>query len=344
MKTFSRALLLATGLLLLATPAWAVEMDWVFVGNPSNPPKLPPGCWSSRTPDSSAKCGVVTYDYWIGTYEVTNTQYAAFLNAKAASDPYELYNPEMESNPRGGGIVREGSDGSYSYSVKAGFEDRPATWVSFFDAVRFVNWLDNGQAAGDTETGAYTLLGGTAIPSNWQTIVREPTAIAFLPNEAEWWKAAYFDPVSETYFDYPTRSNTPPTCSAPTSAPNSANCGLVVGDTTDVGSYPNSASPYGTFDQAGNVWEWTEETYEFFPPGSEGLRLLVSGGARTPADELEWSWWFLEVPSEDFWTYGFRVGTYDPEILALRVIPEPGTSLLLMAGLAALAARSSRRG
>ena len=28
--------------------------------------------------------------------------------------------------------------------------------------------------------------------------------------------------------------------------------------TTVVGEFQNSASPYGTFDQGGNVWEWTE--------------------------------------------------------------------------------------
>ena len=29
-------------------------------------------------------------------------------------------------------------------------------------------------------------------------------------------------------------------------------------DLTSVGSYPGSASPYGTFDQGGNVFEWNE--------------------------------------------------------------------------------------
>ena len=28
--------------------------------------------------------------------------------------------------------------------------------------------------------------------------------------------------------------------------------------TTVVGEFQNSASPYGTFDQGGNVWEWNE--------------------------------------------------------------------------------------
>ena len=49
-----------------------------------------------------------------------------------------------------------------------------------------------------------------------------------------------------------------PICAAPSSTPGTANCSSAVGDTTDVGSYTGGASPYGTFDQGGNVGEWTE--------------------------------------------------------------------------------------
>ena len=37
----------------------------------------------------------------------------------------------------------------------------PVNYVDFYDALRFANWMNNGQGNGDTETGAYTLLGGT---------------------------------------------------------------------------------------------------------------------------------------------------------------------------------------
>ena len=43
------------------------------------------------------------YAYSISKYEVTNTQYAEFLNAKAASDPLGLYSTSMGSDAIFGG-------------------------------------------------------------------------------------------------------------------------------------------------------------------------------------------------------------------------------------------------
>ena len=63
-----------------------VVIDLTYVGNPGNPDDDPPGDFIG---------GGVNYNYQIGTYEVTGSQYTEFLNAKAASDPYGLYNTYM---------------------------------------------------------------------------------------------------------------------------------------------------------------------------------------------------------------------------------------------------------
>jgi hypothetical protein len=90
-----------------------------------------------------------------------------------------------------GGIARSGSPGSYTYSATPGRQNKPVNFITPFDAMRFVNWLHNGQGSGSTETGAYTLLGGTPTPSN-DLVERNPGATVFLTSDAEWYKAAYY--------------------------------------------------------------------------------------------------------------------------------------------------------
>ena len=229
-----------------------VTIDWVPIGNPGN---------AADTPSSNcyaASCGSVSYAYQISKYEVTNPQYAEFLNAKAAQDPLSRYSTSMGSDATHGGITRSGVSGSYTYAVKSGFANKPVNYVSFYDSLRFSNWLNNGQGSGNTETGAYTLLGETAIPSNGLTVTRNAGASIFLTSENEWYKAAYHSP-GGVYFDYPAGTDTTTVCATPTATANRANCNFAVGAATAVGAYTGSASPYGTYDQGGNFWEWNEQ-------------------------------------------------------------------------------------
>lgn len=73
--------------------------------------------------------GAVGYEYGIGRYEISIDQYAAFLNAVAASDPNDLYSTEaMGLNTAG--IARIGPDGlSSCRSMTTGksFKPRPTT-------------------------------------------------------------------------------------------------------------------------------------------------------------------------------------------------------------------------
>jgi formylglycine-generating enzyme required for sulfatase activity len=270
--------------------------------------------------------GAVAYTYRISKYEVTNAQYVEFLNAVAVTDdPNGLYNTEM-TNSFGGGITRSGTPGSYSYAPIAGREMMPVNFVSFWDSLRFANWLHNGEGAGaqdaaTTEDGAYTIT-PQGVADN--TTLRNAGARIVLPDFDEWYKAAYHSALgvqATDWFNYPTGTDTLPTCGAPTSAPNHANCGDPSGDVTPVGSYSGSASPWGTFDQGGNVHEWNEAVNEF----GDG-REIRGGSYQDSPIATSAGFPFSDLPSNETRVEGFR----------LVMIPEPSTGLLLALGLLGL--------
>ncbi len=295
-------------------PASAVTINTVPVGNPGNTADT-----EVMIQDGTTGYGSVSYNYRIGTHEVTNSQYAEFLNAKAASDPLALYSPFMGNVSDIGGITRSGSSPSFTYATIAGRGDKPVNHVTWYDTIRFANWLHNGQGSGDTETGAYTLLGGTPTPSNGLSITRNAGATWFLTSEDEWYKAAYHknDGVTGNYFDYPTASNTAPTAEAPPGGSNSANYWPTLSDLTDVGAYTGSDSPYGTFDQGGNAWEWNEALI------SGTFRGIRGGVPDFSSDPLLSSYRGDDFnPAFDFSVWGFRLAT----------IPEPSSAVLAIVG------------
>jgi MYXO-CTERM domain-containing protein len=222
-----------------------VVIPTVPVGNPGNAPESTP----------NGPYGGVAYPYAIGSTEVTNGQYAAFLSAVGAADPNGLYNTSMAG--AFGGITRAGSPGSYSYATVPGRANNPVNFVSFWDAARFANWLHNGQPSGPqsnatTEDGAYTLT-PAGIANN--TVTRNAGWQWAVTSSNEWYKAAYYQPAaqggdSDNYWLYPTSSNTAPTGLQANYLPSGIN------DTTAVASYaPNFV---GAYDMAGNVYEWSD--------------------------------------------------------------------------------------
>lgn len=289
--------------ILFASVAQAVVIETVSVGDAGNT-----GVTYPLGTHSSTAFGGVATNFEIGKYEVTNTQYAAFLNAvdPSAGNALSLYSTSMSSDfYKGfehGGINKTLSNASGSrYVVKSGHGNRPVNFVNWYDAVRFTNWLHNGQGSGDTETGAYTLTSNkpypTPTPYNGDnkpnqddvTIVRNAGALWFLPTDNEWHKAAYYDPgkatglvgdtgANDKYWIYPTQNNIKPAAQGPAGGSNSANYNNAVKKTTDVGAYLTSVSHYGTFDQGGNVFEWVESGSVSNATLDPGFKRHIRGG------------------------------------------------------------------
>jgi formylglycine-generating enzyme required for sulfatase activity len=265
----------------LAIPAPAALPRMVRVGSPGNPADL------------EGK-GAVVYEYQIGAYEVTNAEYTAFLNAVAKSDsPYKLYDIRMSTGLLGG-IDRTGSPGAYVYAPKPGFANKPVVYVTFYNALRYCNWLHNGgQAGSSTEFGAYRLLG--SIPPNTSKLRRNFGARYFLPNEDEWHKAAYYDPEPKAallgnYWDYAIRSQ-------------SANSSQIavggLAGLVDVDK-PGLKSYFGTYGQNGNAAEWSESV-------TEGERLVLGGGVASDWAFPDKAVSILTDPAEVAMDCGFRI-------------------------------------
>ena len=322
-----KQLFLLVSLAVASSPTWAdVTIGWVPVGNPGNTADTPENC-----ANAPADCGSVPYAYYISKYEITNAQYAELLNAVDAvgSNTLALYSAGMGSDASNGGIsLVPGNASGSKYVVKTGFGNKPVTYVSFYDALRFANWLNNGQGSAATETGAYTI---TADGITNSTITRNVGATVFLPSENEWYKAAYFDGTS--YFDYPAGFDAETTCAIPGATPNTANCNPGPYTVTAVGAYPGSASPYGTFDQGGNVFEWSDEIVSGFLPAS---RVRRGGSWKGGVNYLRVVSAVVNAPMNKTDDVGFRVASR---------VPEPGPGLLGMTavlGMALLRKRTAK--
>lgn len=310
MRPFASFCLVSVPLVFATLPATAatVVIDTVPVGNAGNGGELSGPVAGGTGVD--ALVGGVSYDYLIGACEVTNSQYVGLLNAVDATgaNPLGLYNADMASEALGGIVYLPGSPDGGKYITKPGREDMPVNYVSWYDAIRFANWLHNGQGSSDTEVGAYTIEGGTPEPSNGLSITRNADAEWFLPNENEWYKAAYHknDGVTSNYFDYPTSSDTTPTAETPPGGSNSANYNYAVGDATEVGAYTNSNSPYGTFDQGGNLYEWNETIISGTNRGTRGGRWASFSGPNPLWAAVRGSG---ALPAGESSTRGFRVAS-----------------------------------
>jgi formylglycine-generating enzyme required for sulfatase activity len=271
--------------------------------------------------DTDTGFGAVGYEYKIAKNETTIAQYATFLNAVAKTDTYALYSTSM-INSSINGISRSGVSGSYTYTVNPGSGNKPITYVNWFDAARFANWMHNGQPEGaqdalSTENGAYPLLGKTS-----GIVAKNSGAKVWIPSENEWYKAAYYDPNKGGagvggYWLHANRSAVMTSNTIGVAgASNHLNTdgyavytGGISWGITDVGAYgTNSESAYGTNDQAGNVTKWSDGVSDDLP-----WRVIRGGAWDYHSDSLSSTQSREEAPtSAQIFNLGFRVASSLP--------------------------------
>ena len=148
------------------------EIEFVTIGNPGN---------SADTTGSPNPAGSVPYEYRIGKFEISE-------------DVID------KANTLGGLGLTYISRGA----------DKPPIYIDWFEAAKFVNWLNGSTPAYKFVSGNFQLWQPGDAGYDPNNLYRNSLAKYVLPSMDEWYKAAYYDP-SGVYYDYPTGSDTAPT-------------------------------------------------------------------------------------------------------------------------------------
>ena len=213
--------------------------------------------------------------------------------------------------------------------------NRPATGVSWNEAARFVNWLNT--STGNQAAYKFTTGGPNDNIALWNSgdagfdasnPFRNSLAKYVLPTFDEWYKAAYYDPTSDTWFFFPNGSNSAPLPVAGGTTANTAVFGQSDGtgpaDVTNAGGL----SPFGIMGLGGNVAEWQETENDLVnnsPSSARGVRggvwfqFIVSGMASVQRS-------FINSPATGTNSIGFRVASISS---AASAVPEPSSFLLM---------------
>ncbi len=213
-------------------------------------------------PDASPAREIFVSTFCLDVYEVTNAQFAAFMNAQAQAG---LVNQDAEGQPLFDfedadddvpERILDGGDGTYT--VQPGYEDHPVTEVYHWSGEAFCGALGKR-----------------------------------LPTEAEWEKAAsgpekWTWPWGEAMMDCSLANIRP----GPEGLdPEGNEIPPCVDDTTPVGTYTTAPGPYGHYDLGGNVAEWVHDWYQEHYYGE-------SPDTDPQGPDTGWSTSFPEGPAE----------------------------------------------
>ena len=251
---------------------------------------IPAGTFTMGSPTTEVSRGsdevehqVTLSAFRMSKYEITNSQYAAFLNAKGIGSDGKYAAGAYPTQ-----ALIYASSGSYDWGLHyntnkwepvAGYENHPVIEVSWYGATEFATY-----AGGTLPTEAqweYAARGGTTTPFN--------TGACLSNAQANYHWAYPYNTCTNTITTYP-------------------------GTTQTVGSY--TANAYGLHDMYGNVWEWCSDWYDAVPTTSQtnptgattgSYRVRRGGSWRRTSQECRSAFRGNRYPSNDSDDLGFRV-------------------------------------
>jgi formylglycine-generating enzyme required for sulfatase activity len=276
----------------------------VGAGTPGTDPNVTPaepdrvyGYYEEISRETQHKV-TLTQDYYMSKYQITNAQYAAYLNE------VEVGSSGAKADIQGGQILIVASRGSYDWGLHhngsrwepvATYENHPVIFVTWYGAKAYAEW-----AGGDLPTEAQwerAVRGGVenmpfGIGDGTQLIGAMANFNGRYPYDLDG-GGAYYD-----------------------------ESGAYVGHTTAAGSYSAYANAYGLYDMYGNVWEWCLDQWDGSsgyasspvtdPVGTAGSYRVRRGGSWSHnARSCRSAYRSYNYPDDDFgFNTGFRVVFY----------------------------------
>lgn len=210
--------------------------------------KIPSGWYVVFKKSTESREKIISYDYWIGKTPITNKQFYEF--ARANDIPFVI--PENKNN-------------------------HPVVQISWFEANKFLDWLNTSQPTG--------------LPENY---------VYALPSIDEWEKAAKGD----NGYLYPWGNDfNKDYCNTEESDKS---------DTTPVEYYsPQGDSFYGVSDMVGNVEQWTRSSVKDSP----NLAIIVGSSYYSNQNNILKQPIYKYNPNKKFYTCGFRLVAIPSSVL-----------------------------
>ena len=206
----------------------------------------------------------ISHDYWISRFPVSNSQFHAFVIAGG----YQARDYWLEAEQAGcwkDGLFRNpGADnpstGPEDFGEPFNILTHPAGGITWYEALAFSRWMTTELQQSQALPPGF----GVHLPSEveWEKAARGGLEIPGSPRIARAIALPKCDSLLLQKNPFPHRRYSWGDQPDPTKA-NYLDSGLCA--TSPLGNYSGGASPYGTEDLCGNVWEWTRSLWGSYP-------------------------------------------------------------------------------